>query len=146
MYKINQGMVNRVIFSVSALFISITLSGCMQSNASTTASHKPPKFITDNTLKTVNAAFYQIFVLGDWRYKGARNRGGTINAYIQIPGPLDMSKDVQKSYLQKAICPSSANSSMWKEISGIPLSVHIYTHRQKNSLHVNCIDPFIRAG
>jgi hypothetical protein len=151
MYKIKECMLNRVIFSVSALFIAITLSGCMQSNAATTDSatatlHKPQKVITDNTLKIVNAAFYQTFVLGEWRYKGARNRGGTINAYIQIPGPLDMSKEVQKSYLQKAICPSSANTSMWNEISGIPLSVHIYTHKQKNSLHVNCIDPFIRAG
>jgi hypothetical protein len=122
----------------------------MQSSAATTGTEistpaEPQKRITDNTLKIVNAAFYQTFILGDWRYKGARNRGGTITAYIQIPEPLDMSKEVQKSYLLKAICPSSAHTSMWNEIDGIPLSIHIYTHKQKHSLHVDCINP-LRAG
>jgi hypothetical protein len=122
----------------------------MQSNAATTGSEittsaKSQKHITDNTLKIVNAAFYQTFVLGDWRYKGARNLGGTINAYIQIPRPLDMTKEVQKSYLKQAICPSSAHTSMWNEIGGIPLSIHIYTHKQKNSLYVDCKNP-LSAG
>ena len=149
MCKIKKCTIKKAMCSLSAFFISMTLSSCLQNNAATTVNKiaaKPPKRITDNTLKIVNAAFYQTFVLGDWRYKGARNLGGTINAYIQIPGPLDMTKEVQKSYLQKAICPSSANTSMWNEISGIPLSVHIYTHKQKNSLYVNCIDPLISTG
>ncbi len=151
MYKIKECITNNVMSSLSALIISITLSSCMQSNAATSDSEittlsKPQKVITDNTLKIVNAAFYQTFVLGEWRYRGARNLGGTINAYIQIPAPLDMSKEVQKSYLQKAICPSSDHTSMWNEINGIPLSVHIYTHKQNQSLYVNCVDPFISAG
>ena len=106
-------------------------------------SAKPQKLITDNTLKVVNAAFYSTFVLGEWRYKGAKNLRGKINAYIQIPAPLDMSKEVQKSYLRTAICPSSAHKNMWNEIDGIPLSIHIYTHGQRNSLYVDCINPFI---
>ncbi len=151
MCKIKECTINNVIYGFFTFLISITLSGCMQSNAATTGSEiattaKPQNLITDNKLKIVNAAFYQTFVLGDWRYKGARNLGGTINAYIQIPAPLDMSKEVQKSYLQKAICPSSAHTNMWSEIDGIPLSVHIYTHKQKNSLYVNCINPLIIAG
>ncbi|MFT4809223.1 MAG: hypothetical protein ACI9LX_002566 [Paraglaciecola sp.] len=149
MSKFKECTINKAIYGLSALLISVTLSGCMQSNAATSDSEiaaKPEKVITDNTLKIVNAAFYQTFVLGDWRYKGARNLGGTINAYIQIPAPLDMSKEVQKSYLQKAICPSSANTSMWNEVGGIPLSVHIYTHKQNQSLYVNCINPLISAG
>ena len=150
MCDIKKCTINNVIYSLSTLLIWITLSGCIQSNAATTGnetatSAKQQKHITDNTLKIVNAAFYQTFVLGEWRYKGAQNRGGTINAYIQIPAPLDMTKEVQKSYLQKAICPSSAHSSMWNEIDGIPLSIHIYTKRQKNSLYVDCVNPF-RAG
>ena len=146
MYKIKECHINNIIRSLSGVLIWITLSGCMQSNAATidvekvTAS-KPQNLITDNTLKIVNAVFYQTFVLGDWRYKGSRNFAGTINAYIQIPAPLDMSKEFQKSYLQKAICPSSANTNMWNEINGIPLSIHIYTHRQIHSLHVDCINP-----
>ncbi|AGH46098.1 hypothetical protein [Paraglaciecola psychrophila] len=110
MYKMKECIVNYFILSLCALLTSIILSSCMQSNAATTNSKittlsKPQKVITDNTLKIVNAAFYQTFVLGEWRYRGARNLGGTINAYIQIPAPLDMNKEVQKSYLQKAICP-----------------------------------------
>ena len=146
MCNIKNCTINNVIYGLSTFLIWITLSGCIQSNAATTGnetvrSAKPPKHITDNTLKIVNAAFYQTFVLGEWRYKGARNRGGTINAYIQIPAPLDMTREVQKSYLLQAICPSSAHTSMWNEIDGIPLSIHIYTHKQKNSFYVNCINP-----
>lgn len=146
MSKFKTRTMNNAIFSFSTLLIWITLSSCMQSNAATSDSEivmtaKPPKLITDNTLKVVNAAFYSTFVLGEWRYKGARNLGGKINAYIQIPAPLEMSKEVQESYLRTAICPSSAHTSLWNEIDGIPLSVHIYTHKQKQSLYVDCINP-----
>ncbi|MFT5838143.1 MAG: hypothetical protein ACI9UT_000634 [Flavobacteriales bacterium] len=146
MYKIIKCHINNIFYGLSGFLIWITLSGCIQSNAKTIdakelTSSKSQSLITDNTLKIVNAAFYQTFVLGDWQYKGARNLGGTINAYIQIPAPLDMSKKFQRSYLQKAICPSSANTDMWNEINGISLSIHIYTHRQNHSLHVDCINP-----
>ncbi len=122
----------------------MALSSCIQSKTAGTdlsSSDQPPPLITVNTLKIVNAAFYQTFFMGDWRYKGSRSRGGKINAYIQIPAPLDMSKEVQKSYLRTAICPSAAHSKMWDEIGTTPLSIHIYTHRQKHSLYVDCINP-----
>jgi hypothetical protein len=148
MSKIQESIINKTISALSVFVIGITLSSCMQSNAATTdsdlaMSDKPQKAITDNTLKVVNAAFYQTFILGDWRYKGAQNRGGKINAYVQVPAPLDMSMEVQKSYLRTAICPSSAHAKMWDEIEGIPLSVHIYTHKQKHSLFVDCKNPLI---
>jgi len=135
-------------YGLWTFFLLITLSACIKSNASTNtsgvvSSAKTHNLITDNKLKIVNAAFYPTFVLGEWRYKGAQNLGGTINAYIQIPAPLDMSREVQKSYLRKAICPSSAHTSMWNEINDIPLSIHIYTHKKKHSLYVDCINPFI---
>ena len=146
MSKFKKCTVVKAIYGLSLFLIWTTLSSCMQSNAATTESEiatlaKPQNLITDNTLKVVNAAFYQTFILGEWRYKGARNLGGKINAYIQIPAPLEMSKEVQKSYLRTAICPSSAHTSMWKEINGIPLSIHIYTHKQNHSLYVDCINP-----
>ncbi|GAC20982.1 hypothetical protein [Paraglaciecola arctica] len=148
MSKFKKCTSNNVIYGLTVLLIWVTLSGCMQSNAATTdneftMSAKPQKLITDNTLKVVNAAFYSTFILGEWRYKGAKNLRGKINAYIQIPAPLEMSKEVQKSYLRTAICPSSAHKNMWNEIDGIPLSIHIYTHGQRNSLYVDCINPFI---
>lgn len=150
MSKIKVCTIKKTIYVLATCFIWLTLSSCMQSKAATTdvsgiAASGSQKLITDNTLKIVNAAFYQTFVLGDWRYKGARNLGGTINAYIQIPVPLDMSKEVQKSYLRQAICPSSAHTNMWNEIEGIPLSIHIYIHKQKHSLHVECLNP-LNAG
>lgn len=140
--------IRRAIYLLPMLLIGGLLSGCIQSNAATSESaisSTSQKHITDNTLKVVNAAFYPSFILSEWRYKGARNFKGKINAYIQIPGPLEMSKEVQKSYLRTAICPSSEHTNMWNEIDGIPLSVHIYTHKQKQSLYVDCVNPF-RAG
>lgn len=146
MYKINQTThVNIISIGIFCLIMAI-LNGCMQSNAATTndtqsSSASTKTVITDNTLKIVNAAFYQTFVLGEWRYKGARDLGGTINAYIQIPAQLDMSKELQKSYLRKIICPSAAHKTMWNEVNDIPLSIHIYTHKQKHSLYVDCKNP-----
>ena len=150
MSKIQKCTINKAIYGMSAFLIWIALSSCMQSSAATTGTElstpaEPQKRITDNTLKIVNAAFYQTFVLGDWRYRGAKNLGGTINAYIQIPAPLDMSKEVQKTYLRKIICPSSSNTTMWNEINGIPLSIHIYTQKKIHSLYVDCINP-LSAG
>lgn len=146
MIKALECSVNNAIFALAAVLVWIVFSSSMQISAATTenslATPAPSKrVITDNTLKIVNASFYQTFVLGDWRYKGARNLGGTINAYIQIPAPLDMTKETQKSYLRKAICPSSAHTKMWNEVNDIPLSIHIYTKKQKQSLYVNCINP-----
>lgn len=138
MSKIQKSRLNNLACAVSVLIISMLLSGCMQSKAAVPESKV---VISKNTLKVVNAAFYQTFVLGEWRYKGARNNGGTIDAYIQIPAPLDMSVEVQKSYLKEAICPSSAHTNMWNEVNDIPLSVHIYTHNQKQSLYVDCTNP-----
>ncbi|MEP1445587.1 MAG: hypothetical protein ABJK37_05665 [Paraglaciecola sp.] len=142
--------VRQTIYLLPMLLIGCLLSGCIQSKAATSENDIPisstsQRHITDNTLKVVNAAFYPSFILGEWRYKGARNFKGKINAYIQIPGPLEMSKDVQKSYLRTAICPSSKHTNMWNEIDGIPLSVHIYTHKQKQSLYVDCVNP-LNAG
>lgn len=141
---------SKIILLVSVGLLMATLSGCKQSNAATNGSEtkvslQAQNFISDNTLKVVNAAFYQKFVLGDWRYKGAVNHGGTINAYIKIPAPLEMSAEVQKTYLKQLICPSSAHANMWKEINNIPLSIHIYTKKQKNSLYVHCQNPFIAS-
>lgn len=150
MRKLKEGTINKAIYALFVLLIWTTLSSCMQNHAATTESEmatssRQQKTITDNTLKVVNAAFYQTFVLGEWRYKGARNLGGKINAYIQIPAPLEMTKEVQKSYLRTAICPSSAHKNMWNEIDGIPLSIHIYTHKQNHSLYVDCKNP-LSAG
>jgi hypothetical protein len=148
MCKINKYNINNFLYGLSVFLICISFSSCIQSNAATNSngvvtSAKQQTRITDNTIKMVNAAFYQTFVLGDWRYKGAKSFGGTINAYIKIPAPLDMSREVQKSYLREVICPSSAYSSMWNEINDIPLSVHIYTYKKNHSLHVDCINPLI---
>ena len=148
MYKIQKNIISKAIYLMFTAMLVESISGCIQSNAATTgqetkASLQTQNVITDNTLKVVNAAFYQKFVLGDWRYKGAKNQGGTINAYIKIPAPLEMSADVQKTYLKKLICPSSVHANMWKEINNIPLSIHIYTKKQKNSFYVHCQNPFI---
>jgi hypothetical protein len=147
MFAIEKNVLSKVVTLLLVLICSHILAACMKTNAAEKDYEvaqlvSKQKSISENTLKVVNAAFYQTFVLGDWRYKGARDLGGTINAYIQIPAPLDMNKKEQKTYLQQAICPSSAHVRMWNEIDGIPLSVHIYTHKQKNSLFVNCTNPF----
>lgn len=149
MYRIKQSECQLLCLWILIIFMATTFSGCTQGNASSmetgdtsaSATQVIPT-ISENTLKMVNAVFYQTFILGEWRYKGARNLGGTINAYIQIPQPLEMSREVQKSYLRQAICPSSEHIDMWNEIDGIPLSIHIYTYGQKHSLYVDCQNPF----
>ncbi len=139
---------SRSILSLVGVLSIATLSGCMQSEAVEnhfTAAFSPIKtnsdYISDSTLKVVNSAFHQVFMGGEWRYKGATNKNGSINAYIQIPQELDMSIKAQKNYLKQAICPSAQYKKMWDEIQGISLAVHLYTHTQKRSVFTTCDNP-----
>lgn len=138
---------SRSILLLAGVLSLATLSGCMQSKAAenyfTSAPRATVTPISDNTLKMVNSAFYQVFMGGEWRYKGARNKNGSINAYIQIPQELDMSVDAQKNYLKQAICPSAQHKRMWEEIQGTALSVHLYIHTQKRSVFANCDNPLV---
>jgi hypothetical protein len=125
-------------------FIVASTSGCMQSSAAKTSESEPAKNdLSENALKMVNAAFYQKLVGGEWRYKGAKNQGGSINAYIQMPNELDMTNKVKKQYLQTVICPSAQHASMWQEIESTPLYVHVYIHKQKHSAYANCKNPLL---
>ncbi len=148
MQKFRKINVFKVLLVLSGLGLVLGLGGCIQSKAvaSSDPSSSPVRAsvqITENTLKVVNATFYEKFVLGDWRYKGAKSQAGEINAYIKIPAPLDMDAEVQKQYLQQIICPSSMHKSMWKEVKHTPLSIHIYTNKPKNSVYVHCQNPYL---
>lgn len=117
-----------------------TLSGCMKSSAATQVSYQTDIEVTEAMLKVVNATFRSTMVGGDWRYQGAQAVNGTINAYIQIPEKLNMSKSHQENYLKMSLCPSS-NRPMWRQIKGIPLSVHVYTMNKKHTVFANCQNP-----
>ena len=132
-------------FMLSALLL--LLSGCMQSHVSDeyqapyTSLSDTTISASDNTIKMVNAVFYQSFIGGDWQYKGSTRQKNNINAYIQIAEQLDMSDEAQENYLQQAICPSAQHQQMWKELKGATLAVHIYTYKRKYSIYTNCINP-----
>ena len=138
---------NRLV-AVLLTISSLGLSGCMQSQMSVELDTALPTgsdtniSATDNTIKMVNAVFYQSFIGGDWRYKGSTRQNNSINAYIQIPSQLDMSEEAQQNYLQQAICPSAQHQQMWQALKNQTLAVHIYTYKRKYSLHADCINPF----
>lgn len=135
--------VDKVVLCIGVMLAVLTLSGCMQGKVATDFEYS---FVTvdgviaptDNTLKLVNAVFYQNFIGGEWRFKGSTRINDTINAYIQIPQQLDMSQSEQENYLQVAICPSAQNKALWSEIQGNKLAVHIYIHKRKYSTFVIC--------
>ncbi|MFT4938182.1 MAG: hypothetical protein ACI88A_001206 [Paraglaciecola sp.] len=135
--------------AIAVLFSSVALSGCIQSNAGEgyfTGSFQAkttPGEVSENTIKLVDSVFYESFLGGDWRYKGASEKNGAINAYIQIPRDLNMSVDAQKNYLKQAICPSAQHQKMWSEIQSTPLYVHVYTHTQKRSVFSGCTNPIV---
>ncbi len=122
---------------------SVVLSSCIQSQSASQASYVSPASvsISDNTLKLVNRVFQSNFIGGDWYYQGAQAVNGTINAYIQIPQSLDMSKEVQRNYLQKAICPGADKQQLWKSVKGIPLTVHLYTFNKRHTVYAECTNP-----
>ncbi|NCP64351.1 MAG: hypothetical protein GW763_00930 [Paraglaciecola sp.] len=129
------------------LFISLfMLGGCLQHHeryyfAENFASAEPSIAASDNTIKLVNSAFYQAFIGGAWRYKGAVRSNGRINAYIQIPDPLNMTEAAQQDYLKQAICPSSNHHKMWQEIKGTTLAVHVYTNTRSHTTFAYCDNP-----
>ena len=140
---------NKQVILVAMLTSVMTFSACLPSNVTERFfddAYQPkntPSDISENTIKLVNNAFSQSFLGGDWRYKGASEKNGAINAYIQIPQDLDMSVDAQKNYLKQAICPSTQHQKMWSEIQNIPLYVHVYTHTQKRTVSSDCTNPIV---
>lgn len=120
-----------------------SLSGCIQSKsiAASVFENKEPVIISEQTIKLVNQAFYSDFNGGDWYYQGAKEVRGTIDAYIQIPSKLDMSKAAQQNYLMKSICPSANEEVLWQALKGVPLSVHIYTFSKKHTVYATCDNP-----
>ncbi|BDX05940.1 hypothetical protein [Planctobacterium marinum] len=117
----------------------------MQSSAATQISFDSDETVTEPMLKSVNAAFRTSILGGDWYYQGAQAVNGTINAYIQIPEKLNMSKDEQEKYLKMPLCPSSAKRYMWNKIKGVPLSVHVYTFNKKHTVYADCDNPMGKA-
>ncbi|MFT5674435.1 MAG: hypothetical protein ACI808_000354 [Paraglaciecola sp.] len=140
---------SRQVILVAILTSVMTFSGCLQSNASEgflagfNQTRSTPSDISENTIELVNDVFNKSFLGGDWRYKGASEKNGAINVYIQIPQDLDMSVDAQKNYLKQAICPSAQHQEMWSEIQSIPLYVHVYTHTQKRTVFSGCTNPIV---
>lgn len=127
----------------TALVACGSLSGCIQSSAAERFVYHSDVEVPEATLKAVNSNFYTSFNAGDWYYKGAEAMNGTINAYIQIPHKLNMSVSDQKNYLRQAICPTSEKTSLWNNLKGIPLSVHIYTYNKKFTVYAHCENPMV---
>lgn len=98
--------------------------------------------VADNTLKTVNRAFYASFMAGDWYYKGAKASHNGVNAYIQIPQKLNMDKTVQERYLREAICPKADKVELWNQLKHVSLSVHIYTYSKAQTVSAKCVNPW----
>ena len=126
---------------VSIVLSSSLLSGCMKSNAATQVSYQSDIEVTDAMLKMVNATFRTTILGGNWHYQGAQAVNGTINAYIQIPEKLEMSREHQVNYLKMSLCPASNKHAMWSQLKGVPLSVHVYTMNKKHTIFANCTNP-----
>lgn len=133
------------VFTILTVAASLTLSGCMQSNAATQISFDSEGTVTEPMLRSVNAAFRTTILGGNWYYQGAQAVNGTINAYIQIPDKLNMSRSDQEKYLQMSLCPSSSKHAMWQQIKDIPLSVHVYTYNKKHTVYAHCENPMSKA-
>lgn len=118
------------------------LTGCIQSKSIAASLYEGnSQQVSEQTIKLVNQAFYTDFMGGDWYYQGAKEVKGSIDAYIQIPAKLDMSKAAQKNYLKKSICPATHQKDLWQALKGVQLSVHIYTFSKKHTVYATCDNP-----
>ena len=131
-----------------ALGSSVGLSACMQDMdiRITRFADKSALTVSENTLKTVNRAFYASFTAGDWYYQGAKVSNGTVNAYIQIPQKLDMDTELQEKYLREAICPKADKVELWNTLQHIGLEVHIYTFSKMQSVSARCDNPWQKSA
>ncbi|WP_141096162.1 hypothetical protein [Lacimicrobium sp. SS2-24] len=121
----------------------VTLTACMQgfSVAETAAQVPASKNVPEMALKRVNQTFKTSFMMGDWYYQGATAVKGGIDAYIQVPAKLDMKPEYQRDYLRQSVCPKADNTKLWQELSGLSLSVHLYTFNKRFSIHATCDNP-----
>lgn len=125
------------------VLMSIGLTACMQSFSVAEIAAQTPASdnIPEMALKRVNQTFKTTFMMGDWYYQGATAVKGGIDAYIQIPGKLDMDPKYQRDYLRQSVCPKADNTQLWQELSGLSLSVHLYTYNKRFSIHATCENP-----
>lgn len=133
----------KMLFLIISIASTSLLSGCMKSNAATKVSYRSDIEVTDAMLKLVNSTFRTTILGGNWRYQGAQAVNGTINAYIQIPEKLEMSKEHQVNYLKMSLCPASNKHAMWSQLQGVPLSVHVYTMNKQHTIFANCANPTV---
>ena len=118
------------------------LTACKQAAAYTPpSSQQATGELSKQTIAQVKNIFHTNFVYGDWRFQGVQVVKNSINAYIQIPDPLDMAEKQQKVYIQQVICPSAQNAQMWLSIKNHPLWVHLYTHDKRYGVYAECTNP-----
>ncbi|WP_416305322.1 hypothetical protein [Neptunicella sp. SCSIO 80796] len=128
-----------------AVVTLLTQSGCMQGQtyASTPEGDAPSASVPDNTLKIVNGVFYTSLTRSNWYYKGARAFNGTINAYIEAPGELEMNKANLQEYMQVSICPGVDKQMLWQQLHNITLNVHLYTEGNRRGIRTECRNPLV---
>ncbi|MCU4676133.1 hypothetical protein N7931_10880 [Catenovulum sp. 2E275] len=131
---------------INSAFILVCsqLSGCNQASAyqlndnNQTAQQAIPKTVVQNVQRTFQAKF----VYGDWRFSETRVIKNSINAFIQIPDKLNMSKEQQQNYISQMICPAKHNSDFWQQVAPHELWVHLYTHDKRYSVYSKCDNPY----
>ncbi len=130
-----------------AFFCASQLTGCNQAsayqneNGLTASDDKIPTAVVKNVRQTFQAKF----VYGDWRFEDARVINNSINAFIQIPDKLDMSKEQQQNYINQMICPAQHQSEFWQQVSSHEIWVHLYTHDKRYTVYSKCQNPNLSA-
>lgn len=129
--------------SLSLFTLASGLSGCNKASAYQTNQTLNPSTgdIPKSIVQNVKRTFQAKFVYGDWRFQGTEVTNNSINAYIQIPNKLDMSKAQQQAYIKQMICPTAQQTEFWNTLASHQLRVHIYTHDKRSSVQSQCKNP-----
>ncbi|SFD04951.1 hypothetical protein [Pseudoalteromonas denitrificans] len=93
--------------------------------------------LTTEHLNLVSNFISHKFRMGSWRYVNSEIIKNEIRVFIQIPEKLQIDKQYQQNYIQKAICPNKAHS-IWQHLSPSQLEIHLFTGYKHNSIYAFC--------
>lgn len=132
-------LIKKFIIIVITLTAALNLTACDKALAKQVRDND--NSVPSELLSQVNKTFQSNFIYGDWRFQGTIAFKQAINAYIQIPDELELSKSQQIQYIQQVICPAKEHTNLWMSVKDYPLHIHIYTNNKKETIEAKCLNP-----
>lgn len=107
-----------------------------QSNPSSTMT-RPAFQLDEATRVKIERKIRSRFMLGEWRFHGARLVLDELRLMVELPAPLQLEAKYQQAYIRQALCPGP-HSEIWQWIPADRLSFYLYVENPSDAVFASC--------